>query len=56
MPNIVQETHEALVRLYEEGRIDPLIYETVPFEELPAALELLGSRKTHGKLVTRPSA
>ncbi len=56
MPELVKETHESLVRLYEEGRIDPLIYGTVPFEELPAALELLGSRKTHGKLVTRPSA
>ncbi len=56
MPELVAETHEALIRLYEEGRIDPLIYKTVPFEELPEALELLGSRKTYGKLVTRPSA
>jgi NADPH:quinone reductase len=56
MPSVVQETHQALVRLYEEGLIDPLIYETIPFEDLPEALELLGSRKTYGKLVTRPSA
>ncbi len=55
MPDVVEETHEALVRHYEEGRIDPLIYQTVPFEELPEALELLGTRKTYGKLVTRPS-
>ncbi|WP_207956270.1 NADPH:quinone oxidoreductase family protein [Rubrobacter marinus] len=34
--------------------IDPLIYDTVPFENLPDALGLLGSRKTYGKLVTRP--
>ncbi len=39
------------------GEINPLIYESVPFfEELTAALELLGSRKTYGKLVTKPSA
>lgn len=54
MPEIVAETHEALVRLYEEGEIDPLIFKTIPFEEVPEALELLGSRKTYGKLVTCP--
>ena len=55
MPELVAETHEALVELYEKGKIDPLIFKTVPFEEVPEALELLGSRKTYGKLVTRPS-
>ena len=54
MPELVAKTHEALVELYEEGKIDPLIYKTVPFEEVPEALELLGGRKTYGKLVTRP--
>ncbi len=56
MPRLIGETHEELMRLYEAGKIDPLIYRTVPFAELPAALELLGSRKTWGKLVTRPGA
>ena len=56
MPQLVAETHEALVELYGTGGIDPLIYKAVPFEELPLALELLGSRKTHGKLVTKPKA
>lgn len=54
IPELITETHDALVRLYEEGKIDPLIFETVPFEDVPQALELLGSRKTYGKLVTRP--
>ena len=54
MPHLIPETHRELMRLYEAGQIDPLIYETVPFEEVPEALELLGSRKTYGKLVTRP--
>ena len=53
-PHLIPETHGELMRLYEAGQIDPLIYETVPFEEVPEALELLGSRKTYGKLVTRP--
>ena len=54
MPEIFDETHDALIELYESGKIDPLIFKTVPFEEVPDALELLGSRKTYGKLVTTP--
>ena len=56
MPELVAETHKTLVRLYEKGRIEPLIFETVPFGELAHALELLASRKTYGKLVTTPPA
>jgi NADPH2:quinone reductase len=56
MPELIAETHDALIRLYEEGKIDPLIFETVPFEEVPQKLELLSTRKTYGKLITKPSA
>jgi len=56
IPELIVETHDALIRLYEEGKIDPLIFETVPFEEVPQKLELLSTRKTYGKLVTKPSA
>ncbi len=56
IPELIAETHDALIRLYEEGKIDPLIFETVPFEEVPQKLELLSTRKTYGKLVTKPSA
>lgn len=56
MPELITETHDSLVNLYEEGKIDPLIFETVPFEEVPQKLELLSTRKTYGKLVTKPSA
>ena len=54
LPELFDETHDALIELYESGMIDPLIFKTVPFEEVPDALELLGSRKTYGKLVTTP--
>jgi NADPH2:quinone reductase len=54
MPHLLREAHEELVRLYQAGRIDPLIQEVVPFDEVPEALDLLGSRGTRGKLVTRP--
>ena len=54
MPHLIRETHEELVRLYKAGVIKPLIYETVPFEDLPEALVRLGSRESYGKLVTLP--
>lgn len=54
MPHLVRETHEELMDLYKAGEIKPLIYRSLPFEELPDALELLGSRGTYGKLVTLP--
>ena len=56
IPELIIETHDALIRLYGKGKINPLIFETVPFEEVPQKLELLSTRKTYGKLVTKPSA
>ncbi|MBA2535543.1 MAG: NADPH:quinone oxidoreductase family protein [Rubrobacter sp.] len=55
MPDLVRSTHDDLVLLYERGEIDPLIFRTVAFEELPRALDLLGSRGSYGKVVTRPA-
>ncbi len=53
-PELVRETHEELMRLYEAGDISPLIHSVVPFEDVPGALVELGGRKTRGKLVTKP--
>jgi NADPH2:quinone reductase len=50
-PALVRATHDELMRLYEQGAIDPLISETVTLDEVPAALARLGSRGTYGKLV-----
>jgi len=50
-PQVVQQTHEELLRLFDAGRIDPLISETVTLAQVPAALVRLGSRATYGKLV-----
>ena len=55
MPGLIRTTHKDLVRLYNDGEIDPLISGTVPFEELPKALVRLGGRGTYGKVVTRPA-
>lgn len=53
-PELVRETHEELMRLYEAGSISPLVHSVVPFEEVPDALVELGGRNTYGKLVTKP--
>jgi NADPH2:quinone reductase len=55
MPDLVRSTHDDLVFLYERGEIDPLIFRSVSFEELPQALNLLGSRGSYGKVVTHPA-
>jgi NADPH2:quinone reductase len=55
MPDLVRSTHRDLISLYERGGIDPLIFKTVSFGELPQALNLLGSRGSYGKVLTRPS-
>ncbi|OLO36972.1 alcohol dehydrogenase [Alkalihalophilus pseudofirmus] len=52
-PNAVQQEHDKIMNLYEEGKIDPLIYREFEFEEVPEALNLLADRKTWGKLVVK---
>lgn len=54
MPDLPRQVHDELSRLYAAGKIDPLVYEAVPFGEVPTALERLGSRGTYGKVVARP--
>ncbi len=51
IPQLVRETHDELVRLFEAGRIDPLISERVTLGGVPSALARLGSRGTYGKIV-----
>lgn len=53
-PQKVVEIHEDLMRLYDEGKIHPLLYKEYDFEDVPAALETLADRKTYGKLVVKP--
>ena len=53
-PAIFGMVHEQLVRLYEEGHIDPLVSQALPLEEAPAALKALADRSTVGKVVLVP--
>jgi NADPH2:quinone reductase len=55
MPDLIRNTHEDLMRLYNAGEIDPLISGTISFEGLPDALQRLGGRSTYGKVITRPA-
>jgi NADPH2:quinone reductase len=50
-PALVRSTHDELMQLFEAGRIDPLISERAPLEDVPGALARLGDRGTWGKLV-----
>lgn len=55
-PEKVVKEHEEIMKLYEEGKIKPLLYKNFQFEQVPEALELLGGRKTWGKVVINMDA
>src|SRR5207302_2268627 len=42
-PAVPRQIHDDLLRLYAEGKIDPLISRVAPLEEAPAALAALAS-------------
>jgi NADPH2:quinone reductase len=51
---LVQEWQDALMKLYGEGRIRPVIYRTYPLREAAQALAALSSRESYGKVVLVP--
>lgn len=53
-PARIPETFDALFKLYEAGKINPVVCKSYPMEKLPEALADLGSRRTYGKAVTTP--
>jgi NADPH2:quinone reductase len=53
-PARVPEVFDALFRLYETGAIRPVIGGRHPLERIADALEALGARRTHGKIVIVP--
>jgi NADPH2:quinone reductase len=55
-PEVPRQIHDELMRLYEAGRIDPLVSHVAPMEDAPQALAALASRGTTGKIVVRVSA
>src|SRR3989454_784027 len=53
-PERIAGTMAALLTLYREGKVEPVVYRTYPLAELSAALEALGSRQSYGKVVVAP--
>ena len=53
-PQVLQDTQEALARLYAAGKVEPVVSGTYPLNDAKAALDALGARKTTGKIVLIP--
>ena len=53
-PERVPEVFAGLAKLYESGHVRPLIFGTYSLDDVPKALEALGSRGTWGKVVITP--
>lgn len=53
-PQVIPETHEALMALWEQGQVDPLIGAELPLDQAPDALARLGDRGTVGKTILLP--
>jgi NADPH:quinone reductase len=52
-PALLRSVHGTLVGLFTDGAISPLIYRELPFDQAPAALELLSGREVIGRVVLR---
>ena len=50
-PQLVQDCHTDLVRLADAGLITPLVAETFPFEQVPAALARIAGGSSTGRIV-----
>ena len=53
-PARVPEVFAALAKLYEAGHVRPLIFGSYSLDEVPKALEALGSRGSYGKVIITP--
>lgn len=53
-PQVIPRTHAALVALWEQGLVDPLVGAELPLTDAPEALARLGDRGTVGKVVLLP--
>ncbi|MGL3148777.1 NADPH:quinone oxidoreductase family protein [Microbacterium sp. A82] len=51
LPHLVDEAHDELIRLFEAGKIAPVIDSVVAFDEAPAAITKLATGTTVGRVV-----
>jgi len=50
-PQQIKQTQTALYRLWDAGKIQPIIYHPFEFKDLPAGLAALAGRQSFGKVV-----
>lgn len=50
-PGVLRDIHDAVIEMHRAGRITPTIHRTVPFDDAPAALDLLAHREVVGRVV-----
>lgn len=55
-PDLVDEAHDDLIRLFEEGGISPVVDHVVSFSDAPAAITALASGATVGRVVIEVEA
>jgi NADPH2:quinone reductase len=53
-PAKIAQTFDALLELHRKGAIRPVIFGSYPLERVADALEALGGRRTHGKVILAP--
>lgn len=52
-PAVARQIHDQLLALLDQGQIHPVVGQTVPFEQLPAALDDMENRSTVGRVVVK---
>lgn len=52
-PMVIRRSNSALVSLFADGRLDPLVSHVLPLEEAAQGLALLAGRKATGKVVLK---
>lgn len=50
-PEYLQKSQAELFKMYEEGKIKPIVSQVYPLDKLIEGLQALGTRKTYGKVV-----
>ena len=53
-PDVFEETFAEIFALYRQGQFKPVISERYPLDQAVAAINALGNRRTHGKVVLIP--
>ena len=52
-PELVQDTHERLLDLHQEGKIKPILFGDYGISDLPEALAAIAERRSWGKIVVK---